>query len=174
MVGRYTMNLPIMPGQKSKGKKGASVVSVPASTGINTSPAAIRAEMVAEIFPFPSKNILWVFSITTMASSTIIPSPKSKANNTIKFKVTCPPTIRSAPGKNTNATNMLKGTDSATKKAFTTPIKNIKIINTNTNPITIELTKSVNEVLVRTLISPVITAFKFLGKLLAFISFTIF
>ena len=82
------MNLPIIPGQKSNGKKGASVVNVPASTGINTSPAAIRAEMVAEIFPFPSKNILWVFSITTMASSTIIPSPKSKANNTIKFKVT--------------------------------------------------------------------------------------
>ncbi len=32
-----------MPGQNNKGKNGASVVNVPASTGIKTSPAAIRA-----------------------------------------------------------------------------------------------------------------------------------
>ena len=46
------MNLPIIPGQNNNGKNGASVVSVPASTGINTSPAAIFAAMTDVIFPF--------------------------------------------------------------------------------------------------------------------------
>ena len=82
------MNLPMIPGQNSKGKNGARVVSVPANTGINTSPAAIFAETVADSFPFPSTNIRWVFSMTTMASSTIIPSPNSSAKSTIKLRVT--------------------------------------------------------------------------------------
>ena len=163
IVGKYTMNLPMMPGQNSNGKKGASVVSVPANTGTNTSPAAIRADTVEDIFPLPSINIRCVFSITTMASSTIIPSPKSKANSTMKFRVTCVPTIKSAPGKNTNATNILNGTDKATKKALVTPIKNMRIINTKMKPMMIEFTKSLKEVRVLILKSPVITAFKFLG-----------
>ena len=132
----------MIPGQKSSGTNGAKVVSVPAKTGNHTSPAAIRALFWELIFPLPSIKIRWVFSITTIASSTIIPSPKSSANSTIKFKVTCAPTIISAAGKNMNATNILSGTLSATKKALVTPIKNIKIISTNINPITIEFTKS--------------------------------
>ena len=60
----------------------------------------------------------------------------------MKFKVTWAPTIISAAGKNMNATNILSGTLSATKNALVTPIKNIKIINTSINPITIELTRS--------------------------------
>ncbi|MEJ0103766.1 MAG: hypothetical protein WDO19_14945 [Bacteroidota bacterium] len=35
-----------------------------------------------------------------------------------------------------NATNILSGTDKATKNAFVTPMKNIRIINTRTKPIT--------------------------------------
>ena len=86
--------------------------------------------------------------MTTMASSTIIPNPNSRANNTIKFKVICEPTTKSPAGNNTKATNILSGTDKATKKALVTPIKNIKTTNTNINPMTMELTKSVNELLV--------------------------
>ena len=141
----------MIPGQNNNGKKGAKVVMVPANTGMNTSPAAILAEVVAVNLPLPCTKILWVFSITTMASSTIIPRPNSNANNTIKFKVICEPTTKSPAGKNTKATNILNGTDNATKKALVTPIKNINTINTNTKPITIEFTNSVKELLVRIL-----------------------
>ena len=51
-------------------------------------------------------------------------------------------------GKNTKATNILNGTDKATKNALVTPIKNINTINTNINPITMEFTNSVKEDLV--------------------------
>ena len=163
MVGRYTIKRPIIPGQKSKGKNGASVVRVPASTGIKTSPAAILVAVFMGIFPLPSTNILCVFSITTIASSTITPSPKSRANSTIKLSVTCVPIIKSAPGKNTNATNILSGTLNATKKALVTPIKNINTINTSKKPITIEFTSSLKEAFVFVLWSPVTTAYKFSG-----------
>ena len=148
IAGKYTMNLPMIPGQNNNGKKGASVVIVPANTGINTSPAAIFAEVVAVNFPLPATNILCVFSITTMASSTIIPNPNNNANSTIKFKVICVPTTKSPAGKNTKATNILNGTDKATKKALVTPMKNINTINTKTNPIIIELTNSLKELFV--------------------------
>ena len=87
MAGKYTMNFPMIPGQNNNGKKGAKVVTVPANTGTNTSPAAIFAEVVAVNLPFPCTKIRCVFSITTMASSTIIPKPNNRANSTIKFKV---------------------------------------------------------------------------------------
>ena len=53
---------------------------------------------------------------------------------------------RSAAGRNTKATNILSGTDKATKKALVTPIKNIRMINTSINPMTIEFTRSLKEV----------------------------
>ena len=138
----------MIPGQNNKGKNGAKVVMVPANTGINTSPAAILAEVVAVSLPLPCTKIRWVFSITTMASSTIIPSPNKSANNTIKFKVMLVPINKLPAGKNTKATNILNGTDKATKNALVTPIKNMSTINTNTNPITMEFTNSVKEDLV--------------------------
>ena len=67
-------------------------------------------------------------------------------------------------GKNIKATNTLKGTLNATKNALVTPIKNIRIINTNTNPIIIVFTKSLKDVMVCLLWSPVITTFKSLGN----------
>ena len=94
------------------------LLSVPASTGTNTSPAAIIAAIVEVSFPLPCIKMLCVFSITTMASSTIIPKPNNNANSTIKFSVTCVPIIISAKGKNTNATNMLKGTDKCNKECI--------------------------------------------------------
>ena len=138
----------MIPGQNNNGKNGAKVVMVPANTGINTSPAAILAEVVAVSLPLPCTKIRWVFSITTIASSTIIPNPNNRANSTIKFNVILVPINKLPAGKNTNATNILNGTDKATKKAFVTPIKNINTINTNINPITIEFTNSVKEDLV--------------------------
>ena len=138
----------MMPGQNNNGKKGAKVVTVPANTGMNTSPAAIFADVVAVSFPLPCTKIRCVFSITTIASSTIIPNPNKRANNTIKFKVILVPINKLPAGKNTKATNILNGTDKATKNALVTPIKNMSTINTNTNPITMEFTNSVNEDLV--------------------------
>jgi hypothetical protein len=98
-----------------------------------------------------------------MASSTIIPKPNNKAKRTMKLRVTWEPTIKSAAGKNIKATNILSGTDRATKKAFVTPIKNIRMINTSIKPITIEFTRSLKDVLVGLLKSPVRTTFKSLG-----------
>ena len=109
-----------------------------------------------------------------MASSTIIPSPNKRANKTMKFKVICEPTNTSPAGNNTKATNILKGTDKATKKALVTPIKNISTTNTNINPMTIEFTKSVNELLVLILVSPEITKSTSFGISLAMASSTIF
>ena len=77
---------PISPGQNKRGKNGASVVSVPASTGINISPAAALAAIAEEIFPFPSVKIRCVFSITTIASSTIIPNPKQQGKEYDKIQ----------------------------------------------------------------------------------------
>src|SRR6185312_12420677 len=108
----------MIPGQKSNGKNGASVVSVPDSTGTKTSPAAIFADSMDESFPLFSTKMRCVFSITTIASSTIIPNPNSNAKSTMKFNVTSEPVIKLATGRNKNATNMLKGTDNATKNAL--------------------------------------------------------
>ena len=112
--------------------------------------------------------------MTTMASSTIIPSPNKRANKTIKFKVICEPTNTSPAGNNTKATNILKGTDKATKKALVTPIKNINTNNTKIKPMTMELTKSVKELLVLILVSPEITKSTSFGISLATASATIF
>ena len=66
-----TINLPTTPGQNARGKNGARVVSVPDRIGTNTSPAANFADEAISILVFLC--ILWVFSITTIASSTTIP-----------------------------------------------------------------------------------------------------
>ncbi len=162
----------MIPFQNSKGKNGAMIVSVPANTGIKTSPAAAFAAFAIGTFPFSYS--LCVFSTTTIASSTMIPNPKSSANNTIKLRVTSEPTIISAIGRNKNATNTLRGTLRATKKALVTPIKNIKIISTNKNPMMIVLTNSSNEVAACLLWSPVMTTFRSFGNSEIFISSTIF
>ena len=86
-----------------------------------------------------------------MASSTMIPKPNNKANNTMKFKVTVVPTMPSAIGKNRKATKTLSGTLNATKNALVTPMKNISINNTRIKPMIIVFTKSLKEVSVATL-----------------------
>ena len=154
----------MMPGQKSSGMKGASVVRVPASTGMKTSPAANLAASLALIFPFPCEKILCVFSITTIASSTTMPRPKSSANNTMKFSVTLDPTMNSALGRRMKARNMLSGTERATKNELVTPMKNMRMIITNTKPMTIEFTNSSKAADALMLRSPVILMFRSLGN----------
>ena len=166
------MNLPMIPGQKSSGTNGASVVRVPASTGTKTSPAAYLAASGALIFPLPCAKILCVFSITTMASSTTIPNPNNSANNTMKLRVTLDPMITSAEGNRMNARNILSGTESATKNEFVTPMKNIRMIITKINPITMEFTNSLKAAPALMLRSPVIFMLRSFGNTSFFISST--
>ena len=77
-----------------------------------------------------------MFSITTMASSTTIPSAKINANITSIF------IVNPIQGININAIAMDNGTEKPTKMAFTSPIKNIRTIVTSRNPIIIVLLSS--------------------------------
>ena len=129
------------------------VVSVPESTGIKTSPAAIFADSMADSFPLSSINIRCVFSITTIASSTIIPSPKSNAKSTMKFNVHVRPTIKSAAGKNMKATNILSGTDKRYEECIGNAHKKHQDHKTSIKPITMEFTRSLKEVRVAGLIT---------------------
>ena len=147
VIGKPFINEPIIPGQNNKGKNGAKVVIVPASTGRNTSPAAFLAAVLIGTFPFA--KILCVFSITTIASSTTIPNPSKKANNTIKF-ILMPNKL-----KTIKAINIESGTDKPTNIASVAPIKNINTMVTRINPIIMVLIKSATCVLVKVEVSPV-------------------
>src|SRR6201996_6074083 len=85
VIGRKNIKGPIKLFQNAKGTNGAKVVMVPENTGINTSPAAILAALVIGIAPLA--KIRCVFSITTIASSTTIPSASKNENNTIILSV---------------------------------------------------------------------------------------
>ena len=153
------------PPQKANGTKGARVVAVPLKTGRKISPAAFLAAILMGTFPL--SKIRWVFSMTTIASSTTIPRPNKKLNNTIMFMV------KSIPGRIKNAMNMERGTESPTKMALVTPMKNIKMMVTKMNPMMMVLIKSCSVTRVVRLWSPVITTDKSFGNLLSFISATI-
>ena len=113
---------------------------VPENTGKNTSPVACFAACLMGIFPLP--KIRWVFSITTIASSTTIPKASKKENNTIMFMV------KPILGIIINAIAIDNGTDKATNMALVNPIKNMRIMVTKTKPITMVLIKSCNVSLV--------------------------
>ena len=137
------MNSPITPFQKASGINGANVVAVPLNTGKNTSPAAIFAAFF--IGTLPLSKIRCVFSITTIASSTTIPSANKNANNTIMF------IVKPKAGITRKATNIDKGTLKATKNALVVPMKNIRMINTKMKPIIMVLIKSCKVVRVESL-----------------------
>ncbi len=107
---------------------------VPESTGMKTSPAAFFAATL--IGNRSLWKIRWVFSITTIASSTTIPKANKKANNTIMFK------LNPIVGITKKAMKQLNGTDKPTKMAFVAPMKNIKITVTKMNPMMMVLIKS--------------------------------
>ena len=164
VTGRKCMKLPIMPFQNNKGTKGARVVKVPANTGRKTSPAAILAASIMLRLPF--SKIRCVFSMTTIASSTTIPSASKNENNTIIFRVN--PMV----GIIKKAINIDNGTDIATNMALVAPIKNIKIKVTRIKPITMVLIKSCKVERVLSDWSPVITILRSFGNELSFISLT--
>ena len=165
------MNLPMIPGQNNKGKKGARVVTVPESTGTKTSPAAIFAARTIGTFPLP--NIRCVFSITTMASSTIIPNPNNNANNTIKLSVTFVPTIKSARWQKHKCNEYTQRHTQGHKEGIGHSHKEHQHINTRIKPITIVLISSLKEVLcLHTLVTGNTTSRSF-GNYVLFISSTI-
>ena len=135
------MNLPITPGQKANGTNGASTTSVPDNTGKNTSPAAILAAL--RMGTLPLSNTRCVFSITTIASSTTIPSASRKENRVIIFKV------KPSVGNTRNAMKLESGTDNPTKMALVAPMKNIRINVTRIKPMMMVLIRSFRVVLVR-------------------------
>ena len=128
------MNLPITPGQKANGINGANTTSVPDNTGKKTSPAAIFAAF--RIGTLPLSKTRCVFSITTIASSTTMPNARRNEKSVIRLKV------KPSVGNTKKAMKLEIGTDIATKNAFVAPMKNIRIITTNTKPIMIVLIRS--------------------------------
>ena len=140
------MNFPTIPGQNARGKKGARVVSVPERMGRKTSPAACLA---AVTISGSDRCIRWVFSMTTMASSTMIPRAKINPNITIMFMVN--PIF----GMIRKATNIDRGTERPTKKALLNPMKNIRIRVTRINPIIAVLLSSSRVLRVKRDCSPV-------------------
>ncbi|MCY1521779.1 hypothetical protein D9M68_566060 [compost metagenome] len=171
VTGRKNINLPIIPGQNKSGAKGASVVNVPENTGRKTSPAAILAAFTIGILPL--SKIRCVFSITTMASSTTIPNPNRKENKTIMFMVKLKPNIPPKIGIAKKAINMERGTEEATKMAFVTPIKNIRITVTRIKPMIMVLIRSCRVTRVWSDWSPVILISRPLGNTEACISLII-
>ena len=84
-----------------------------------------------------------------MASSTTIPSPSKKAKSTIVFKVKTIPDTLAMTGNKTKATNVESGTESPTKMASCTPMKNINTKTTKIKPKITVFNKSFNSTLVR-------------------------
>ena len=142
VIGKYFINSPTIPGQKSNGKKGEIVVNVPDNTGINTSEAANFTDSVIVNF-LKLLNKRCAFSITTIASSTTIPRPKRKPNKTIVFK------LKSKEGMNKKVNKADNGTDKPTKTASRTPMKNINTTTTKMNPRITVLIKSAKSPRVR-------------------------
>ncbi len=165
VIGRNFINSPIVPGQKASGTNGASTTSVPESTGRNTSPAAILAALRMGTLPLSKTRC--VFSITTIASSTTIPSASRNENRVIKFNVN--PMV----GNTRKAMKLETGTERPTKMAFVAPMKNISTIVTKIKPIMIVLIRSCTVVRVLILWSAVMVTFTPGGKTLSIKSFLI-
>ena len=134
VMGKITINCPIIPGHKPKGIKAATVVAVEIIIGKAISPIPFLA---ASILVNPSSSIKrYTFSTTTIPLSTNIPSPIINPNKTIVFNVypRAPIIIRDI--------NIDMGIAKPTKIAFLNPRKNIKTITTKTTPKMILFTKS--------------------------------
>ena len=69
-----------------------------------------------------------------MASSTTMPRPNKKAKSTMVFNVKTMPNAPPMMGNITKPTNVESGTESPTKMASCTPIKNIKTKTTKIKP----------------------------------------
>ena len=125
VIGKYFMNLPIVPGHKRNGKNAINVVAVDEITGQAISPIPIL-EAVTRSIPFCM--LANTLSTTTIPSSTSIPNPITNPNKTIVFKVN-PKAERIL-----NAINIESGIAAPTKSEFLNPMVNINTIITSTIP----------------------------------------
>ena len=76
MTGMTTMNLPMLPSTKARGRKAATEVRMVKTTGLATSRVPSTA---AGTRPFPRSRWEKMFSPTTTASSTTMPRARMKA-----------------------------------------------------------------------------------------------
>ncbi|MNE29938.1 hypothetical protein D3C80_1234350 [compost metagenome] len=125
VIGKYFMNLPIVPGQRAKGRNAIKVVAVEEITGQAISPIPIL-DASTRLSPF--FILANTLSTTTIPSSTSIPSPITNPKSTMVFKVS-PNADRIL-----KAINMDRGIAAPTNKEFLSPIVNINTIITNTIP----------------------------------------
>ena len=125
VIGKYFMNLPIVPGQSANGKKAIKVVAVEEITGQAISPIPTFDACTRFIPFFMLANTL---STTTIPSSTSIPNPITRPNKTMVFRV------KPKAERMVNAINIDNGIAAPTNKEFRKPIVNISTIITNTIP----------------------------------------
>src|SRR6187402_1543149 len=125
VIGKYFMNLPIVPGHNANGRKAISVVSVEEITGQAISPIPI---LEASILGLPFFILAKTLSTTTIPSSTSIPSPITNPKRTMVLSVN-PNAERIL-----NAINIDNGMAAPTNKEFLSPIVNINTIITSTIP----------------------------------------
>ena len=125
VIGKYFMNLPIVPGHKAKGKNAINVVAVEEITGQAISPIPILDACTLDNPFFMLANTL---STTTIPSSTSIPNPITNPKSTIVFKVN-PKAERIV-----KAINIESGIAAPTNNEFRNPIVNINTIITKTIP----------------------------------------
>ena len=125
VIGKYFMNLPIVPGHKAKGKKAIKVVAVDEITGQAISPIPILDAVTRSIPFFILANTL---STTTIPSSTNIPNPITKPKRTMVFKV------NPKADRILNAINIDSGIAAPTNSEFRNPMVNINTIITSTIP----------------------------------------
>ena len=127
------MNSPIIPGQRARGMKAASVVAVDVIMGMATSAAPSFAAWTGV---YPWLRNLYMFSTVTIPLSTSIPNAKTKANRTMKFRVT---PIEFSMKK---LKSILKGIAIPTNKAFLKPKKKVKTRTTSKTPKMMEFSNS--------------------------------
>ena len=125
VIGKYFMNLPMVPGHKANGRKAINVVAVDEITGQAISPIpTFEASILGNPFFMLAKTL----STTTIPSSTSIPNPITNPNKTIVFNV------------NPKAESMAKaiiidsGIAAPTNKEFRNPMVNINTIITRIIP----------------------------------------
>ena len=123
--GRYFMNSPMMPGQNAIGAKAASVVAVAAMTGIATSAVP---SLAAFFRSWPCSMNRYVFSTTTIALSTSIPSARMRLNSTTMFMVKPISCIT------LKESSIESGMAMPTKEAFAIPRKNRSTATTRMRP----------------------------------------
>src|SRR3990172_1676281 len=86
VIGRYLINSPTIPRKNNIGKNDEIIVSVATVTGNATSRGPSNAASCGVKFSFSCRR--YIFSITTIASSTIIPRTSISVNKTTTLSVT--------------------------------------------------------------------------------------